>query len=102
MKAQILAEIKKSIIYWRKHKMIALVSIFPPLLIALLFVGVFRTTGIVNVVVVNNDTDLASDSWTEKFLGVMETRTGTIPYFTLSPQMKIREICTKCTRPCPY
>ncbi len=31
---------------------------------------------------VNNDTGLSSDSWTEKFLDVMETRTGTIPYFT--------------------
>lgn len=82
MRAQIKAEIKKSIRYWKKHKMIALVSIFPPLLICLLFVGVFRTTGIVNIAVVNNDTGLSSDSWTEKFLDVMETRTGTIPYFT--------------------
>lgn len=82
MKAQIKAEIKKSIKYWRKHKTIALVSVFPPLLICLLFVGVFRTTGIVNIAVVNNDTGLSSDSWSEKFLDVMETRTGTIPYFT--------------------
>jgi hypothetical protein len=83
MMVQILAEIKKSIKYWKKHKMIALVSIFPPLLICLLFVGVFKTTGIVNVVVVNNDIEQQADSWTEKFLDVMETRTGTIPYFTL-------------------
>lgn len=82
MRAQIKAEIKKSIKYWKKHKMIALVSIFPPLLICLLFVGVFRTTGIVNVAVVNSDAE-ASGSWTEKFLDVMETRTGTIPYFTV-------------------
>lgn len=79
------AEIIKSIQYWKRHKMIALVSIFPPLLICLLFVGVFQTTGIVNIVMVNNDTGLSSDSWTEKFLDVMETRTGTIPYFTLVP-----------------
>lgn len=85
MSAQIKAEIKKSIQYWKKHKTIALVSIFPPLLICLLFVGVFRTTGIVNIAVVNNDTGLSSGAWTEKFLEVMETRTGTIPYFTLVP-----------------
>lgn len=83
MTAQINAEIKKSIQYWKKHKMIALVSIFPPLLICLLFVGAFRTTGIVNIAVVNNDTVISSDSWTKKFLDVMETRTGTVPYFTL-------------------
>lgn len=83
MMTQILAEIKKSIKYWKKHKMIALVSIFPPLLICLLFVGVFMTTGIVNLVVVNSDSAQQADSWTEKFLDVMETRTGTIPYFTL-------------------
>jgi ABC-type multidrug transport system permease subunit len=81
MKAQIAAEIKKSVQYWKKHKMIALVSIFPPLLICLLFVGVFRTTGIATLVVVNNDTE--SSPWTGKFLNVMEARTGTIPYFTL-------------------
>lgn len=81
MRAQIAAEIKKSIQYWKKHKMIALVSVFPPLLICLLFVGVFNTTGIVNLVVVNNDA--GNSPWTEKFLDVMEVRTGTIPYFTL-------------------
>jgi uncharacterized phage infection (PIP) family protein YhgE len=55
------------------------------LLICLLFVGVFQTTGIVTIAVVNNDTEVASsDAWTEKFLDVMETRTGTIPYFTVS------------------
>jgi hypothetical protein len=83
MIAQIKSEIRKSIKYWRKHKMIALVSIFPPLLICLLFVGVFQTTGIVNIAVVNNDTNLLVNSWTERFLDVMETRTGTIPYFTV-------------------
>lgn len=83
MIAQIKAEIKKSIKYWKEHKMIALVSIFPPLLICLLFVGVFRTTGIVNIAVVNNDAGFSSAAWTEKFLNVMETRTGTIPYFIL-------------------
>lgn len=81
MIAQIKAEIKKSIKYWKKHKMIALVSIFPPLIICLLFVGVFKTTGIVNVAVVNSDAG-SSNSWTENFLDVMEARTGTIPYFT--------------------
>jgi ABC-type multidrug transport system permease subunit len=80
---QVKAEIKKSIQYWKKHKMIALVSIFPPLLICLLFVGVFQTTGVVNLVVVNNDTEVSDDSWTDKFLEVMESQTGTIPYFTL-------------------
>lgn len=82
MKVQIIAEIKKSIKYWKKHKIIAIVSVFPPLLICLLFVGVFRTTGVVNIVTVNHDTQLVSGSWTEKFLDVLETRTGTIPYFT--------------------
>jgi len=80
--AKIKAEIKKSIQYWKKHKAIALVSIFPPLLICLLFVGVFQTTGIVDIAVVNNDA-ASSSAWTEKFLEVMETRTGTIPYFEL-------------------
>lgn len=83
MRRQITAEIKKSIQYWKKHKMIALVSIFPPFLICLLFVGVFRTTGIVSIAVVNNDAGASTASWTEKFLDVMEARTGTIPYFTL-------------------
>jgi len=83
MRVKIIAEIEKSIKYWKTHKMIALVSIFPPLLICLLFVGVFNTTGIVNIAVVNNDTADSSSAWTEKFLDVMETRTGTIPYFTL-------------------
>ncbi len=82
MSAKIKAEIKKSIQYWKKHKAIALVSIFPPLLICLLFVGVFQTTGIVDIAVVNNDA-ASSSAWTEKFLEVMETRTGTIPYFEL-------------------
>ncbi len=80
--AQISAEIKKSIKYWKKHKLIALVSIFPPLLICLLFVGAFHTTGITNIVVVNEDA-ATSSVWTERFLEVMETRTGTIPYFNL-------------------
>lgn len=83
MRAQIFAEIKKSIQYWKKHKTIALVSIFPPLIISLLFVSAFKTTGIVDIAVVNNDTTAVSESWTDKFLDVMETRTGTIPYFTL-------------------
>ncbi len=82
MSAKIRAEIKKSIQYWKKHKAIALVSVFPPLLICLLFVGVFQTTGIVDIAVVNND-DASSSGWTEKFLDVMGTRTGTIPYFEL-------------------
>ena len=82
MIVQIIAEIKKSIQYWKKHKMIALVSIFPPLLISLLFVGVFKTTGIVNVAVVNYDAGVSSGAWTDEFLDVMEARTGTIPYFT--------------------
>jgi len=82
MSAQIRAEIKKSIQYWKKHRMIALVSVFPPLLICLLFVGVFQTTGIVDIAVVNQDA-ASSSAWTEKFLDVMEARTGTIPYFEL-------------------
>ena len=82
MSAKIRAEIKKSIQYWKKHKAIALVSVFPPLLICLLFVGVFQTTGVVDIAVVNNDAATTS-AWTEKFLDVLESQTGTIPYFEL-------------------
>lgn len=48
-----------------------------------LFVGAFQTTGIANLVIVNNDTGLPANSWTDKFLEVMEARTGTSPYFNL-------------------
>jgi len=82
LSAKIRAEIKKSIQYWKKHKAIALVSVFPPLLICLLFVGVFQTTGVVDIAVVNNDAATTS-AWTEKFLDVLESQTGTIPYFEL-------------------
>ncbi len=82
MRPKIFAEIKKSFKYWKKNKMIALVSIFPPLLISLLFVGAFRTTGIVNIAVVNKDA-VSSSLWTEKFLDVMELKTGTIPHFNV-------------------
>ena len=82
MRAKIKAEIIKSVRYWKKHKMVALVSVFPPLLICLLFVGVFKTTGIVNIAVVNEDA-ASSSEWTDRFLDVMEARTGTIPYFTV-------------------
>ncbi len=82
MIVKIKAEIKKSIRYWKKHKAVALVSIFPPLLICLLFVGVFQTTGIVDIAVVNGDA-ASTSAWTEKFMEVLETRTGTIPYFDL-------------------
>jgi len=63
--------------------MIALASIFPPLLLCTLFVGAFQTTGMANLVVVNNDSGLPANSWTDKFLEVMEAKTGTIPYFNL-------------------
>lgn len=81
MMTKVGAEIKKMLIYWRAHKAIALVSIFPPLLLCLLFVGTFQTTGDANVVVVNQDTE---NLWTNSFIETLGSREGTIPYFILT------------------
>ena len=75
------AEIKKMLLYWKAHKAIALVSIFPPLLLCLLFVGAFQTTGEADIVVVNHDMD---DLWTDRFIEVLESKEGTIPHFNLT------------------
>lgn len=81
MMTKVGAEIKKMLLYWKAHKAIALVSIFPPLLLCLLFVGAFQTTGEADIVVVNHDTD---NLWTDRFIEVLESKEGTIPYFNLT------------------
>lgn len=58
----------------------ALVAFFPPVLLGLLFVGAFQTTGMANLIVVNDDPDSAR---TGTFIEVLERREGTIPYFNL-------------------
>jgi ABC-type multidrug transport system permease subunit len=77
---KICAEIKKMFLYWKTHKTMALASIFPPLLLCLLFVGAFQTTGQANLVIVNQD---KNNSITEKFIEVLGSNTGTIPHFNL-------------------
>jgi hypothetical protein len=77
---KICAEIRKMFLYWKTHKAMAIASVFPPLLLCLLFVGAFQTTGDANLVVVNQDTD---NSVSEKFIEVLGSKTGTIPYFNL-------------------
>ncbi|HPF87229.1 MAG TPA: ABC transporter permease [Candidatus Limiplasma sp.] len=78
---KIFAEIHKMFRYWRTHKAMALVSIFPPLLLCLLFVGAFQTTGEADLVVVNED---ANSVVTQEFLEVLASKEGTIPYFNLT------------------
>lgn len=80
MSKKIGAEIRKCLSYWKSHPAMALVAIFPPLLLGLLFVGAFRTTGVANLVMVNGD---PGAPWTERFMEVLERREGTIPYFNL-------------------
>jgi hypothetical protein len=81
MMTKILAEVKKMFRYWWTHKALALVSIFPPLLLCLLFVGAFQTTGEANLVVVNQDTD---NLLTREFIEVLASDEGTIPHFNLT------------------
>ncbi len=81
MMRKIKAEIKKMIRYWLTHRALALVSVFPPLLLCLLFVGAFQTTGNADLVVVNLDN---GNPVTEEFLEVLGSDEGTIPHFLIT------------------
>ena len=80
MMRKVFTEIRKMVRYWRAHRALALVSVFPPLLLCLLFVGAFQTTGDADLVVVNEDTGSAV---TDQFLEVLGSDEGTIPHFII-------------------
>jgi len=81
MMMKLFAEVRKMFRYLRARKALALVSVFPPLLLCLLFVGAFQTTGDADLVVVNED---AGSAVTEEFLEVLASDEGTIPHFILT------------------
>lgn len=80
---KILAEVLKSLILWRRNKIIALMGFLPILLYTIFFIEAFSFRGDegFELLAVNQCGPIVHGSATAKFIDALNSRQGTIPYF---------------------
>ncbi|MFX1475075.1 MAG: ABC transporter permease [Promethearchaeota archaeon] len=82
---QILAETRKSLRSWRRHKIIIAIGIVSPFFFTFIFTQVFTFTGGSGfpLAVIVEEEPVIPGSWTSRFLDTLDAKEGTIPYFDI-------------------
>ncbi|NHJ02946.1 MAG: ABC transporter permease [Candidatus Heimdallarchaeota archaeon] len=85
MISEIFGECIKTLRSWKRNPILIFIGFISPLLFTTIFIQSFTISEDLSweVVVVNQDEPIISGSWTEKLIISLESREGTIPYFSV-------------------
>jgi hypothetical protein len=83
MNSEIYGEMIKSLSYIKRNKVIAAMTFFPPLVLS-----IFTFSGDSHWVisVVNEDEPITDKNWSRKFIDILSSEKGTIPYYKIEIQ----------------
>ncbi len=81
MYVQIYAEFIKSVRFMFRNRILFVMALLPPIALSIIFIQAFNPTGEGFPLAIVNDDDDNVNNWTTKFIKILESHEGTIPYF---------------------